>query len=288
MCLLRARGASRRMTGCTGAYYGDPPLRLTARFVLVDAEGDKVLDSHEHEVPARIVSWTARDSAGSFRSSPGTYTLRVRITDEAGNARSIRREVTVSAGLAGRAGVDGDDPRRPRPIPGKLARCTTRRAWAVARSADRCRAIASPVASASGSRAASGTPPSRTSRPGRRSTGSRRPLPGDRHGGPDHARGHGCRHLWGVSDPATPRRRHHGCSRPGLLPVRLGRPASDGVGGLDERPERLHIGSFTVEYRYYVPVADEDQPALLIMPAPTVTPVASSMRMNEPVVRFLE
>ena len=30
------------------------------------------------------------------------------------------------------------------------------------------------------------------------------------------------------------------------------------------------------------------QLALLIMPAPTVTPVASSMRMNEPVVRFFE
>ncbi len=30
------------------------------------------------------------------------------------------------------------------------------------------------------------------------------------------------------------------------------------------------------------------QELLLIMPAPTVTPVASSMRMNEPVVRFLE
>jgi hypothetical protein len=27
---------------------------------------------------------------------------------------------------------------------------------------------------------------------------------------------------------------------------------------------------------------------LLIIPAPTVTPVASSMRMNEPVVRFFE
>ena len=30
-----------------------------------------------------------------------------------------------------------------------------------------------------------------------------------------------------------------------------------------------------------------DQPALLIIPAPTVTPVASSTRMNDPVVRFL-
>lgn len=31
-----------------------------------------------------------------------------------------------------------------------------------------------------------------------------------------------------------------------------------------------------------------DQDAVLIIPAPTVTPVASSMRMNEPVERFLE
>ena len=30
------------------------------------------------------------------------------------------------------------------------------------------------------------------------------------------------------------------------------------------------------------------QDPLLIMPAPTVTPVASSIRMNEPVVRFFE
>ena len=30
------------------------------------------------------------------------------------------------------------------------------------------------------------------------------------------------------------------------------------------------------------------QVAVLIIPAPTVTPVASSIRMNEPVVRFLE
>jgi hypothetical protein len=31
-----------------------------------------------------------------------------------------------------------------------------------------------------------------------------------------------------------------------------------------------------------------DQSALLIIPAPTVTPVASSIRMKEPVVRFFE
>ena len=32
----------------------------------------------------------------------------------------------------------------------------------------------------------------------------------------------------------------------------------------------------------------ENQLPLLIIPAPTVTPVASSIRMNEPVVRFFE
>ena len=36
------------------------------------------------------------------------------------------------------------------------------------------------------------------------------------------------------------------------------------------------------------PVVERPQLAELIMPAPTVTPVASSIRMNEPVVRFLE
>ena len=35
-------------------------------------------------------------------------------------------------------------------------------------------------------------------------------------------------------------------------------------------------------------VAQAAQSAVLIIPAPTVTPVASSIRMNEPVVRFLE
>lgn len=49
--------------------------------------------------------------------------------------------------------------------------------------------------------------------------------------------------------------------------------------GDDERP-RPEPGAFVVRCVGQLPA--------LIMPAPTVTPVASSMRMKEPVVRFLE
>lgn len=40
------------------------------------------------------------------------------------------------------------------------------------------------------------------------------------------------------------------------------------------------VPSTAIEHCVYEP--------LLIIPAPTVTPVASSIRMNEPVVRFFE
>jgi hypothetical protein len=76
-------------------YYGDRPIRLTARFVLVDADGDTVL--HRTSTKYRpALSWTARD-ARDRPIEPGTYTLRVKITDEAGNARFVRRAVVVSA-----------------------------------------------------------------------------------------------------------------------------------------------------------------------------------------------
>ena len=77
-----------------GAYYGDRPIRLTARFVVVDADGAKVLERTSTKYRPDF-SWTARNDADA-PLEPGAYTLRVRITDEAGNARTIRRDVVVS------------------------------------------------------------------------------------------------------------------------------------------------------------------------------------------------
>jgi flagellar hook assembly protein FlgD len=77
-----------------GAYYGDRPIRLTARFVVVDSDGVKVLERTSTKYRPDF-SWTARNAAGR-PLEPGAYTLRVRITDEAGNARTIRRGVVVS------------------------------------------------------------------------------------------------------------------------------------------------------------------------------------------------
>ncbi len=78
-----------------GQYYGDRPIRLTARFVLVDSHGDTVLTRTSTRYRPAL-SWTARD-ADDRPIQPGAYTLRVRITDEAGNARWLRRGVVVSA-----------------------------------------------------------------------------------------------------------------------------------------------------------------------------------------------
>ena len=75
-------------------YYSDRPIRLTARFVVVDAAGETVLRRTSTKYTPSL-SWTARDDAGR-PVAPGTYTLRVRITDEAGNARRFRHEVQVS------------------------------------------------------------------------------------------------------------------------------------------------------------------------------------------------
>ena len=77
-------------------YFSDRPIRLTARFVVVDAVGDKVLSRTSTKYTPTL-SWTARDAADE-PLAPGTYTLRVKVTDEAGNARTFRRPVVVSAG----------------------------------------------------------------------------------------------------------------------------------------------------------------------------------------------
>ncbi len=77
-------------------YFSDRPIRLTAKFVVVDAVGDKVLSRTSTKYTPTF-SWTARDAADE-PLAPGTYTLRVKVTDEAGNARTFRRPVVVSAG----------------------------------------------------------------------------------------------------------------------------------------------------------------------------------------------
>ena len=79
-----------------GAYYGDRPMRLTARFVVVDADGAKVLERTSTKYRPDF-SWTARNAAATVRSSPAPTPLRVRIADEAGNARTtVARDVVVS------------------------------------------------------------------------------------------------------------------------------------------------------------------------------------------------
>src|SRR4051812_48086379 len=63
---------------------------------------------------------------------------------------------------------------------------------------------------------------------------------------------------------------------------------------VEEVPDRLTDGYSAAARRAEEAVESvsdgrlgKDQPVALIMPAPTVTPVASSIRMNDPVVRFV-
>jgi len=77
-----------------GAYYGDRPIRLTGRFMVLDADGAEVARRTSTKYRPDF-SWTARDAADR-PLEPGAYTLRVRITDEAGNVRSMRHAVVVS------------------------------------------------------------------------------------------------------------------------------------------------------------------------------------------------
>jgi hypothetical protein len=76
-------------------YFGDRPIRLTARFVVVDEKGDRVLSRSSTKYTPTL-AWTARNAAGRPLAS-GTYILRVKVTDEVGNARTFRRTVVVSA-----------------------------------------------------------------------------------------------------------------------------------------------------------------------------------------------
>jgi len=62
--------------------------------MVVDPDGAKVLERTSTKYRPDF-SWTARNAADR-PLEPGAYTLRVRITDEAGNARTIRRDVVVS------------------------------------------------------------------------------------------------------------------------------------------------------------------------------------------------
>ncbi len=77
-----------------GFYFGERPIRLTARFVLESADGDTILRRSSTKYTPSL-AWTGRDAAGR-PFEPGTYTLRVTVTDEAGNTRRFHREVEVS------------------------------------------------------------------------------------------------------------------------------------------------------------------------------------------------
>ena len=117
-------------------------------------------------------------------------------------------------------------------------------------------------------------------------------------GGPTHAGRHRTsRHFDGASSSVLgtrPRRRRGRTST--WTPTRTSRtPGVRWLGRLDEPGERLrhrvvHPRVPALRAGRLVtrrPPTAAGQPALLIIPAPTVTPVASSTRMNDPVVRFL-
>lgn len=78
-----------------GYYYGDRPIRLSTRLRITGPDGERVFDA-VHSGYRQRFSWTARD--GNDHALPsGDYRLRVKVTDEAGNSRIIRRTVAVSS-----------------------------------------------------------------------------------------------------------------------------------------------------------------------------------------------
>jgi hypothetical protein len=75
--------------------YFDGPLALTTRFVVRAPGGERVFERFRRGYRP-WVSWSARDGDGQ-PLPPGTYHLRVSVTDPAGNVRLIRRPVEVSS-----------------------------------------------------------------------------------------------------------------------------------------------------------------------------------------------
>jgi hypothetical protein len=74
--------------------YFDRPMGLVARLRITGPDGRRVVDARRFGYRPTF-SWSARDQ-GDRPLSPGEYALRLSITDEAGNHRTILRTVEVS------------------------------------------------------------------------------------------------------------------------------------------------------------------------------------------------
>jgi flagellar hook assembly protein FlgD len=74
--------------------YFDPPLALRTRLVITAPNGKRVLDSTRKTYRPSF-TWFARTESGQPMPE-GTYRLRVTVRDAAGNVRTIRRAVEVS------------------------------------------------------------------------------------------------------------------------------------------------------------------------------------------------
>ena len=231
-----------------GVYYGDRPIRLTARLVVVDADGEKVLDaparrvSGRHATPRTVRSSAAPTPAGS-------------VTDEAGNRVDPAQTVTVSdAQLAERCWTATIPAASADPVRTAGLRPVVH--WAAARC---CGPVPSDRFAGGLSfrqpctlrlrrrRVLRAAPPD--VRPGRR-------LPRHRHRRSDDA---GCTDIAHL-ERARPR---PGTRRDDALgvastwtPTRTCRTqASDELGVSTSDENDYDIASFTVEYRHYVPVA---------------------------------
>ena len=74
--------------------YYDPPMRLHTRLVIIAPDGRRVLDATTKAYRAAF-SWSARAESGKPLPA-GTYRLRVTVRDAVGNVRRIGRTIEVS------------------------------------------------------------------------------------------------------------------------------------------------------------------------------------------------
>jgi hypothetical protein len=85
--------------------YTEPPHRLHTRITITNADDDPVLDQR-FWLYLPWVKWTGDDAEGQ-PLVPGTYTLRVSVRDPVGNTRTFRRPVQVAgAQLSQRSWVE--------------------------------------------------------------------------------------------------------------------------------------------------------------------------------------
>lgn len=78
-----------------GPYFGNRPLRLVTKLRITGPDGVTVFDGAEDGY-RHSFKWTARDDNGQALP-PGDYRILATVTDEVGNSRTIRRTVAVSA-----------------------------------------------------------------------------------------------------------------------------------------------------------------------------------------------